>query len=162
LTEKPELRGRIRLLHIGPFDRANDRYARELGLDGVIEAPGYVPHDEAVALVSGADALFFCLADSPNGERNDCVPQKVYEYLGSRRPVLALAPEGDARDFFALAGTAVVCQPRNIAEIKAGVLALSEGTFRLVPNEELIGTFRRRNLTEQLARVFDRVTASEP
>ena len=92
--ERPDLRGHVKLLHIGPFDKANSDYARKLGIESVIEAPGYVSHSRSVELVNDADALFFCLADSSTGERNDCVPQKVYEYLGSRRPVLALALGG--------------------------------------------------------------------
>jgi glycosyltransferase involved in cell wall biosynthesis len=157
LTERPELRGRIKLLHIGPFDAANERYVSELGISEAIEARGYLAHDKAVRIVKEADALFFCLADSPSGERNDCVPQKVYEYLGSRRPVLALAPAGDARDFLHAAGTAVVCAPRDLNEIKAGVLGLYEGRNRLAPNEEFIRGFRRREQTARLARIFDRM-----
>ncbi|MEP7274661.1 MAG: glycosyltransferase family 4 protein, partial [Acidobacteriota bacterium] len=160
--ERPELRGRIKLLHIGPFDENNERYVRDLGLEEAIEAPGYVSHDEAVELVSRADALFFCLADSPSGERNDCVPQKVYEYLGSRRPVLALAPEGDARDFLSRAGTALICQPRDLPGIKAGVLALAEGSFVPAANDEFIRTFRRKDLTRKLATIFDRLTTERP
>jgi glycosyltransferase involved in cell wall biosynthesis len=158
-NEKPELQGKIKLLHIGPFDKANSDYARKLGIENALEAPGYVSHSRAVELVSSADALFFCLADSETGERNDCVPQKVYEYLGSRRPVLALTPEGDARDFFSRAGTAVVCDPRSISEIKAGIVALAQGSFEPHSNEEFIRRFQRRSLTRQLATVFDRVLA---
>ncbi|MBX3278331.1 MAG: glycosyltransferase family 4 protein [Acidobacteria bacterium] len=155
-AERPELRGRIRLVHIGPFDEANQRYVRQLGIEDAIESRGYVPHDEAVRVVKGADALFFCLADSPAGERNDCVPQKVYEYLGSRRSVLALAPEGDARDFLREAGTAVICEPRDVSAIKQAVLELYEGRARLEANEQFIRGFRRRELTARLARIFDR------
>ena len=155
--DNPALRGKVKLVHIGPFDESNREYVRKLGIPDAVEARGYVTHREAVDVVSKADALFFCLADSPLGERNDCVPQKVYEYLGSRRPVLALAPVGDARDFLNQAGTAIVCSPRDLSEIKAGILSMLDGTDRLKPNEEFIQSFRRRELTRQLAAVFDRV-----
>jgi glycosyltransferase involved in cell wall biosynthesis len=156
--ENPALRGRVKLIHIGPFDESNREYVRELGIPDAVEARGYVTHREAVDVVSKADALFFCLADSLSGERNDCVPQKVYEYLGSRRPVLALAPVGDARDFLNQAGTAIICSPRDLSEIKAGILSLLDSTDRLKPNEDFIRSFRRRELTRQLASVFDRVS----
>jgi len=158
-NERPDLRGRIKLIHVGPFDEANSRYAHELGIADALETHGYVAHGEAVQLASRADAVFFCLADSPTGERNDCVPQKVYEYLGSRRPVLALAPEGDARDFLRRAGTAVVCDPRDLGAIKAGLVTLIEHRTQLRPDDEFIGSFRRRNQTAQLAGIFDRLTA---
>jgi glycosyltransferase involved in cell wall biosynthesis len=155
--ERPELRGKLRLLHVGPFDEANERYVRQLGIEGAVESRGYVGHDEAVRILRSADALFFCLADSPSGERNDCVPQKVYEYLGSRRPILALVPAGDARDFLSRAGTAVLCAPRDLGEIKAGLLHLIDGAGGLQPNAPFIERFKRRTLTAQLAEIFDRV-----
>jgi len=155
LDERPDLRGRVKLVQVGPHDEAHRRYAHELGLAEAVELRGYVQHGEAVRLLKQADALFFCLADSPAGERNDCVPQKVYQYLGSRRPVLALAPEGDARDFLERARTAVLCSPRDVPAIKGALLSLIEGTAPLLPDEEFIRSFECRTLTAHLARIFD-------
>jgi glycosyltransferase involved in cell wall biosynthesis len=162
--ERPELRGRIRLIHVGPFDESNRAYVRQLGIPETIVAKGYVSHDDAVRLVREADSLFLCLADSPSGERNDCVPQKVYEYLGSRRPILALVPDGDARDFLKQGGTALVCNPRDLGQIKRGVLSLLElhdKREQLQSNDEFIRRFRRAELTKELAAIFDSVIANE-
>lgn len=164
LKEQPDLKGKIRLIHVGPFDESNRAYVRQLGIPETIVAKGYVSHNEAVRIVREADSLFLCLADSPSGERNDCVPQKVYEYLGSRRPILALVPEGDARDFLKEGGTAVVCNPRDIGEIKKGLLSLlarhnQSDVFK--PNDEFIRRFRRTELTRQLAVIFDSVIANQ-
>jgi glycosyltransferase involved in cell wall biosynthesis len=157
LLERPELKGRIQLVHVGPYDEANERYVQDLGIREVIDARGYVPHSEAVGTLERSDALFFCLADSPlHADRNDCVPQKVYEYLGSRQPVLALAPEGDAKDFLKQAGTAVICSPRDVPAIKSALIDFIEGKVRESCNEEFIRSFERRRMTEKLAQIFDR------
>ena len=161
--EQPELRGKVRLVHVGPFDESNRVYVRQLGIPETIVAKGYVSHSEAVRLVKEADSLFLCLADSPAGERNDCVPQKVYEYLGSRRPILALVPHGDARDFLQEGGTAVICNPRDVDEIKRGLLsllALHDKEEVLKPNNDFIRRFKRSELTRQLAVIFDSVIAN--
>ncbi len=161
LSERPDLRGKIKLVHVGPYNQANEQYVRDLGIRDAIDARGYVPHSEAVRLQKQSDALFFCLADSPsNSERNDCVPQKVYEYLGSRRPVLALAPEGDAKDFFKQAGTAVICAPRDVVAIKKALIDFIEGRIQTICDETFIQSFERRKMTEKLANVFDRTLES--
>ena len=161
LSERPELRGKIKLVHIGPYSEANEQYVRDLGIHDVIEARGYVPHSEAVRLLHEVDALFFCLADSPEkADRNDCVPQKVFEYLGSRQPVLALAPEGDARDYLNQAGTAVLCSPRDIPAIKIALIYFIEGKVRTTCNEEFIQSFERRRRTQELAEIFNRTLSS--
>ncbi len=156
LDERPDLRGRIRLIHIGPFSEANAQYLKQLGLTGIIDARGYVPHSEAIRCLEQSDAAFLCLADSPAGERNDCVPQKAYEYLGARKPILALLPDGDARDFLERAGTALLCRPRDIQAIKTAIIGFLDGNLTLRPDEPFIRGFERRNLACQLARIFDR------
>ncbi len=157
-AERPELRDRLKFLHIGPFSSENKRYAELMGLSQNVEFLGYHSHADAVKAMKQADALFICLADSPDGERNDCVPQKVYEYMGARKPILALVPEGDARDFLEKAGTAVICPPRDISAIKNALISLIEGDARIDPNDEFIRNFECRNITARLASVFDRLT----
>ena len=92
----------------------------------------------------------------PAGERNDCVPQKVYECLGTGKPVLALLPDGDARDILAQAGTALLCSPRDVGAIKASLLALVEHKWRAQADECFIASFQRRQLTARLAGIMDR------
>ena len=157
-AEQPERAGKIRLVHAGPDSKAHQAYAKELGLPPIIEAKGYVAHSEAVRLMEQGDALFLSLADSPAGEPNDCVPQKVYEYMGARKPVLALVPEGDAADILRRAGTGVLCPPRDVPAIKQAVIALLEHTVPVRPDEAFIRGFERRRLTGRLAAVFDRLT----
>lgn len=156
-SERPDLCGRVRLIHVGPLSQENERYLKDLGLEEIIDARGYLPHAEAVRCLEQGDAAFLCLADSPTGERNDCVPQKVYEYLGTRKPILALLPDGDARDFLEKAGTGLLCQPRDLVSIKASLLALIENKWHVQPNGRFIASFQRRQLTAQLASIFNRM-----
>lgn len=59
----------------------------------VVEHP-YVHHHEAINLVRCADGLCLLLANVPGAER--VVPAKVFEYMAARRPILAIAPPGEA------------------------------------------------------------------
>jgi glycosyltransferase involved in cell wall biosynthesis len=159
--EHPQMRNKIKLVHVGVPVSANEAYANLLGLDGAFEACGYQSRDSAAELVRRADALFICMADSPSNARLDAVGEKIYQCIASHRPILALVPEGDARDILKAAGTAVVCRPRDIAEIKSGILGLFEDSLRLQPNDDYIKQYSRQKLTAKLAKVLDQVTSSE-
>jgi glycosyltransferase involved in cell wall biosynthesis len=160
--EEPSLRAKLRFVHIGPSGPAHMAYVRKLGLEHNVEFCGFVPHAEAVQRIAEADALFFCLADSPTGERNDCIPQKAFEYIAARRPVLALTPPGDAHDLFVESGMAEVCPPRDIPAIVSALRRLMQSADRMRPNEAFRSRFDRRSLTKQLAAILDGLTSREP
>lgn len=160
--EEPSLRSKLRFVHIGPSNSDHLAYVRKLGLEDNVEFCGFVPHAEAVRRMAAADALFFCLADSPTGERNDCIPQKAFEYIASRRPVLALAPPGDADDLFVESGMAEVCPPRDIPAIVEAIRRLMSRANAMQPDEEFLARFDRRNLTKQLALILNTLTSQPP
>jgi glycosyltransferase involved in cell wall biosynthesis len=57
---------------------------RRLGLERVVEFRDWIPHDECQRLVRAADMLLLLAQDQPLQ-----IPNKLYEYLGTRRPILA-------------------------------------------------------------------------
>jgi len=66
--------------------------ATRLGVDHLVSVQEYVPHDEAVRLQCGADILLMLQWDNPSEAGN--LPGKLFEYLGARRPILALGYDG--------------------------------------------------------------------
>ncbi|MGH9175715.1 MAG: glycosyltransferase, partial [Vicinamibacterales bacterium] len=127
----------------------------------VVRTHGYLPHGETVNLVRCANLLFLPMHDLPAGKRATIVPGKTYEYLASGRPILAALPDGDARDLLTRAGTAFVCRPDDVssmAEVIAGqVERVRTGGPAPLLRHGVLAPYERRNLTEQLARVFDAV-----
>jgi hypothetical protein len=60
-----------------------------------LEFKGYLAHSESVALLESADALLLMIPDLPNNK--GILTGKLFEYLGSGRPVWGFGPtEGDA------------------------------------------------------------------
>jgi hypothetical protein len=57
-----------------------------LGLTDVVHIQDWLPHATAKALVEEADVLLLLAQEQP-----DQVPNKLYDYLGTRRPILAIA-----------------------------------------------------------------------
>lgn len=158
LTRDPSLASTLELHLAGVLTRED----REVAAGSpVVRMPGYVSHDESVALVRSADLLFLPMQDLPRGTRAGLVPGKTYEYLASRRPILAAVPEGDARDLLVEAGSAFVCSPNDV---DAMVRILAErldcwrrGEPAREPRPEVVARYERPAQARQLARLYERV-----
>ena len=87
----PEARRRVRARFAGPYETGYEDRAIALGLKGIVEFLGPRPHAESLALQRGAGVL---LLWKPRNYPT-MVPGKLYEYLDSGRPVLAVLPPGD-------------------------------------------------------------------
>ena len=59
-----------------------------LGLENVFTFHDFMPRERAIAMAAEADLLLLLAQNQP-----DQVPQKLYEYLGTRVPILAFADE---------------------------------------------------------------------
>jgi hypothetical protein len=99
------------------------------------------------------------LHDVAAGTRVGIVPGKTYEYLGSRRPILAAVPQGDARDLLEAAGTATVCDPGDASamahSLERAIERKSARSPLPQPDAGVLRRYERRALTAELASVFD-------
>ena len=59
-----------------------------------IELISYIPHSESIEYLMRSDVLLLVVDESKESE--EIVPGKVYEYIGTRIPVFAIAPEHSA------------------------------------------------------------------
>lgn len=67
--------------------------ATKAGLSEQVIVPGEVPHADALELSAAADALVLIGSAGPGSELQ--IPQKLFEYLALRRPILALLAHGN-------------------------------------------------------------------
>jgi glycosyltransferase involved in cell wall biosynthesis len=159
-TRQPELAARIRVHLVGLASEAD----RAAAAGSAVEIHGYVSHDEAVAWLRSASLLFLPMQNLPAGVRATIVPGKTYEYLAAGRPILAAVPDGDARDLLAAAGNAYLCRPDDADAMAAAIATEVErwagASLPSEPAAELVARFERRQLTRELAGVFDRVLAA--
>lgn len=69
--------------------RSIPAFIAERGLDRFVRLEGWMEREACLAEVATADALLLLAMEQPTQ-----VPNKVYEYLGTRRPILAIADAG--------------------------------------------------------------------
>jgi glycosyltransferase involved in cell wall biosynthesis len=111
LARRPEARRRLRVDLAGPYDEDYEDRALALGLKGIVRFTGALAHDESRALQRRADVLMLW---KPLGEGyRTMVPGKLYEYLDSGRPVVALLDGGDEAAALVLRAGGAVLPPRD-------------------------------------------------
>ncbi len=86
-----------RLLHlrfVGRFGAEIHQMFESASFRSSIEVIGYVPHERSVQYLLESDALLLIVDEAKESE--EIVPGKVYEYVGVRRPIIAVAPQQSA------------------------------------------------------------------
>jgi len=85
-----------------------------LGLADVVRIHDWLPHADAKAFVAEADALLLLAQQQP-----DQVPNKLYEYLGTRHPILAFADaDGETARMLRLVGGHHLVTGDDTAEVE--------------------------------------------
>lgn len=157
-ARRPELERTVEL-HLAGVVASADLVA--IGNAEYVQVHGYVPHDEAVRFMRTADLLFLPMHDLPPGTRARLVPGKTYEYLASRRPILAGVPDGDARDILAAAGGASLCRPDDAAamsaEIEDSVDRWLAGDTAIDRDSSVVERYEYGRLAGELISVFELV-----
>jgi hypothetical protein len=113
-----------------PLEALADRF----GVAKRVRVTGPLPHLEALGHVQGADATVILGVPGDAGRLQ--VPNKLYECIGLRKTVLALAPrDGAITDVLADANADnLVCDPEDAGQIAAGIRMIVQNRKGFVEN----------------------------
>jgi glycosyltransferase involved in cell wall biosynthesis len=112
-SEDPEAGERIELVLAGRRDSEEQRLIDALELGGMVRHVGELSRAQALALQRQADALVLLTSKSLVWE----LPGKVFEYMGARRPVLALASGNEAARVVEESGIGWTVAPDDVEAI---------------------------------------------
>jgi glycosyltransferase involved in cell wall biosynthesis len=134
-------------------DQVQEQIASDSWLKTHVHFAGYVSHEEVFRFYEKADALVLILTNTKNAQGN--IPGKLFEYLATSIPVIALGdPDGDSSEILVAAGSDKVISHKDHLGIQACLRKLfeAEGKFQ---NTSTIDHFSRKNLSFQLAKLLD-------
>ena len=157
-----DIKKHLKLRVVGQLDNPGDFeniiYFNELGLDKYSELIPYLPHKQVIIEMCRATVLLLLVGEYPFNE--GILTGKIFEYLRSGRPILAVVPpNGLAADAIKETNSGLVVSNENVEEISNGILKLYdmfnanklESSFRRVGIEK----YSRKNLTKKLIEVFE-------
>jgi glycosyltransferase involved in cell wall biosynthesis len=134
-------------------DQVKEYVKEDAWLSKIVNFPGYVIHSEVFGFYEKADALILILTDTKNAKGN--IPGKVFEYLATGLPVLALGdPKGDSAVIIKEGGAGQVLPHTAHASIQIALRKLADS----VDSDFSVSTidrFSRKNLTHQLTLILN-------
>ena len=123
------------------------------GLTEHLDLVGYVSHEDAQRLQEQSDALLLIEIDSK--KTRGIIAGKLFEYLSSQRPILALGPEGaDVGTIIEKTGTGNFIAYAQKSKLKSVLqhLYTHESTYSY--NKEEVAKYHRKELTAQLSKLI--------
>ncbi|MEZ4701450.1 MAG: glycosyltransferase [Rhodothermales bacterium] len=158
VTDHPDLRDRVEAGFVGLLPGYVAGLVQSLGIEDLVVPTGYLPHPDAVGHLMAADVLWMTVGSGPGQEQIST--SKLYEYMGTDKPILGLVPEGAARDALREDAAAVVVAPEDVAGIALAMERLiRQHVTNALPQVErsLRSRFERKSLTAELAGRLDRL-----
>ena len=158
----PSLRSKLELRFVGLFPDNKMPLVSRLGLDGLVVFTGYLPHAETVLELMSADILWMTIGHQEGEEMIST--GKLFEYMGTRKPILALIPPGTARQALSGYGAVKVAGPDDAGRVAQHILDLTKAALQVAlptGNQDWVNTFNRRIQTRLLARLMDGLVQNE-
>lgn len=124
----------------------------DYGLQNQLDIKGYIDHNEALQLQQSSQVLLILEMDKP--ETKAIIPGKLFEYLQSKRPILAIGPKGsDMEGIINSTNSGQFFIPQNKSGLKSHILDCYKQYLNgdLQANESSIAHFSRKNLTVKMA-----------
>lgn len=158
LRENPIQRSDLCIRLIGNFKSSTmDGLIKKYDLNEIIHVLPYMQHKECIDYLMKSDALLLIEGGGPGAEA--FYTGKVFEYMNTGRPILAIIPEkGAAAQLIRSTQTGTVSDSDDVTKTKENILALYQAWKRndneFSPKWAEIQKFERKELTKELAVVF--------
>ncbi|MEY4962788.1 MAG: hypothetical protein RLZZ323_107 [Bacteroidota bacterium] len=156
LQEIPDFKSYLEIKLIGAVSQEVLETMSEFGLNAYINNLGYVSHAEAVAHQRKSQVLL--LIEINSEETKSILPGKLFEYMISERPIVAIGPkDSDFAEIITNTNTGVFFEYSEKAQLKQIILEyynqFLEG--KLKSNGIGLQHYSRKNLTKQLVELLN-------
>jgi glycosyltransferase involved in cell wall biosynthesis len=157
ISEKPSLKDKIKVIFAGHWENWNKKAIKDLNLQNIIKYIGFISRPSAIELLSKGHVALLIVAKEGKG----ILTGKVFDYIASRRTILALVPEdGIVADLIRQTRSGVVVDAENILGIKDQILELynkfRNKELQCKPDLSKVKRYDRKSLTANLSELFDK------
>ena len=153
--EQPDFRRDLRLCLAGKVSDEVLTSLQKCQLTDYLDLKGYISHTEAIALQRQSQLLLLLEINHPKTE--GIIPGKLFEYMASQRPILALGyKQWDVKDIIAQTQTGITLSLTDTQAIREALTHY----YTLYKSQQLhthptsLETYHRKNLTKRLSEVI--------
>lgn len=145
----------------GGWKPAYQNAAADAGVAGCVETHGFVPHEDVIPALVGADVLLYVGGTDPDNRLS--IPSKIWDYLAARNPILALVdPDFAVADWIRSNDVGIVVHPDDTDGIRDALARLHRGEFDYDPDPSLFERYSRAHCADVFTDVLDRLVAEGP
>ena len=152
IAENESFRNDFELKLIGTVSESVLQSIAKFSLDSYVNNLGYISHADAIAEQRKSQVLLLIEIDSVDTKA--IIPGKLFEYMVSGRPILALGPhQADFAEIMAETNTGEFVTYDNATKLKASILEFytAYSTGDLKANAISLQQYSRKDLTRKLA-----------
>lgn len=151
MSRVPDLAKHLELMFVGVLQKDYHNLIHKMGLENIVTQKGYVAHRESVGWLLASDVLWMTMSDDISA------PGKLYEYLGTGKPVIGLVPKrSQAERMLQDYGAGMVVDPEDVKGLSELIIKLyhswQRGALPSNVDYEFVNSFDRRELTREMAR----------
>ncbi len=153
--ERPDIASNIELHFVGHFKAENRKLVKKLKLESFVKEFGYLTHTETIKQIIYSDILWLMLPN--NNKMHNVTPGKLFEYFGTKKPIMGCLPEGVSKKVLQEYRASFITKPDDIEEIKNTIIKIYDLYIRKklpVPDDNYVENYNRIKLTEQLTKIF--------
>lgn len=155
-VERPDLESKIEFYFVGNFPKKYYRKIQKSKYKSNFHFTGYVDHKTNIEYLLNSDVLWLMIRHSKNPHLY--ATSKLFEYIGTGKPILACVPRNGAaamilKDYEA----SFIIEPDDVDGIKNYLIELFD-LFKKnqlpVGDKKFIQQFERKKLTQELVKIF--------
>ena len=168
IREHPSLAQDIEVLFFGSFDAEplaeTEALLDQFGMRDIVRLAGLVPYNLGVRHLVSSDILL--LIAFPEGYGYDLIPTKLFDYLGARKPIMALLPDGAAAEIVRQTNAGAVIDPNDSGAIRNFILdryhEWKQGALPLRLDHDAVRKCTVKEISRQFSTIFDEVLGVRP
>ena len=154
-TEIPDFKSHLEIKLIGAISQEVLETIEQFGLNSFLNNLGYVSHAEAVAHQRKSQVLL--LIEINSEETKSILPGKLFEYMVSERPIVAIGPkDSDFAEIITNTNTGVFFEYSEKAKLKQTIHEYYNQFLEAKLQSHAVGLqqYSRKNLTQQLVELL--------
>ena len=154
-TEIPDFKSHLEIKLIGAISQEVLETIEQFGLNSFLNNLGYVSHAEAVAHQRKSQVLL--LIEINSEETKSILPGKLFEYMVSERPIVAIGPkDSDFAEIITNTNTGVFFEYSEKAKLKQTIHEYYNQFLDAKLQSHAVGLqqYSRKNLTQQLVELL--------
>lgn len=153
IEQRPEYRDKLEFEQVGIIDSSGEIF-NNLYQNSLVILNPTIPHHQSLQKTVDADWLLLI-----PGPGSGTMPGKLYEYLATGNPIIALVDEGPAKTMIEELGVGYIAETADVNAIKNILIQILQGNEKYTaynPLSDEITKFDRKNIALQVSSILDK------